>query len=98
MMKKIMFGIAILGFAGCAKNDTITIDGIVTMKGSAPHNYLNIRDTKSNKNYQINNADKFNLSQKQNMTLEIEANIIKKAVGAGHPATIRVIRMKDSKI
>jgi len=93
-MKKILIALAILGFIGCAQDNTMELEGRVAVKGSSPHTYLSIKDSKSQKSYKIQNQEKFNLMQKQNQIIKVEAILIKKAIGPGFPAVIEVVKVK----
>ena len=73
------------------------IVGKIKVKGSSPHTYLVIEDNKTHKSYTISNAKDFNLTNRQNEILKVEAKIIKKAVGPGFPAVIEVLEIKESK-
>ncbi len=93
-MKKIVIGLTIMGFIGCAQNNTMELEGRVAMKGSAVHSYLNIRDIKSNKSYRIQNQEQFDLMQKQNQTVKVKVKLIKEAIGPGFPAIVEVLEVK----
>jgi len=93
-MKKIFLVLSILGFIGCAQDNVMEIEGRVAMKGSSPHTYLSIKDTKSHKSYKIQNQAKFDLMTKQNQTVKVKAVLVKEAVGPGFPAVIEVIEVK----
>ena len=70
------------------------LEGRVAMKGSAPHTYLSIKDSKSQKSYKIQNQAEFDLMKKQNQTVKLKAVVIKEAVGPGFPAIIKVVEVK----
>lgn len=93
-MKKIITMLTLLGFIGCAQDNVIELEGRIAMKGSSPHTYLSIKDSKSHKSYKIQNEVKFNLSKKQNQTVKIKAVLIKEAIGPGYPALIEVVEVK----
>ena len=93
-MKKMVLILSFLGFIGCAQDNIMDIEGRVAMKGSSPHTYLTIKDTKSQKSYKIHNQAKFDLMTKQNQTIKIKAVLIKEAVGPGFPAVIEVVEVK----
>ena len=77
MIKKIVIGLSIMGLIGCAQNNTMELEGRLSVKGSSVHTYLNIKDIKSNKSYKIQNQESFDLMQKQNqMVKSSEFNII----------------------
>ena len=92
-MKKIIFT-AILSSLIVSTLNALTIIGKVKVKGSSPHTHTVIEELKSKKNYQVENCDEFNLINLQNKTLTIKAKIIKKSVGPGFPAVIKVISVK----
>jgi len=83
-----------MGFIGCAQDNMIELEGRVAVKGSSPHTYLSIKDSKSHKSYKIQNQEKFDLMKKQNQTVKIEAILIKEAIGPGFPAVIEVVEVK----
>ena len=93
-MKKIIVGLSLIGFIGCAQDNMMEIEGRVAMKGSSPHSYLSIKDSKSSKSYKIQNQGKFDLMNKQNQTVKVEAILIKEAIGPGFPAVIEVVEVK----
>ncbi len=93
-MKKIITMLALFGFIGCAQDNVIELEGKIAMKGSSPHSYLSIKDSKSHKSYKIKNEVKFNLSKKQNQTVKIKAVLIKESIGPGYPALIEVVEVK----
>jgi hypothetical protein len=78
-MKKIIIGLALMGLIGCAQNNTMELEGRLSVKGSSVHTYLNIKDIKSNKSYKIQNQESFDLMQKQNQTVKVKVKLIKKA-------------------
>ena len=85
---------AILSSLMVSTLNAFTIIGKVKVKGSSPHTHVVIEDLKSKKDYRVENCDEFNLINLQNKTLTIEAKLIKKAIGPGFPATIKVISVK----
>lgn len=93
-MKKIVIGLSIMGFIGCAQNNTMELEGRVAMKGSSVHTYLNIKDIKSNKSYRIQNQESFELMQKQNQTVKVKVKLIKKAIEPGFPAVVEVLEVR----
>ena len=95
-MKKLFSVLSILVFVfmGCAKDNIIEIEGRVAVKGTSPHTYLNIKDTKSQKSYKIQNQAEFDLMYKQNQNVKIKAVLIKEPIGPGFPAVIEVIEVK----
>lgn len=92
-MKKIILGLGILGFIGCAQNNIMEIEGRLAIKGSSVHTYLTIEDEKNHKYYQIQNRDSFDLDKRQNQTVKVKAKLIKKAVGPGFPAVIEILEV-----
>ena len=83
------------GISACADNDTLTIQGKIFIKGTAPHTYVVIEDSRDHKTYKINNQERFDLKKKQKQVLTVKAKQIKKAVGPGFPAEIEVISITD---
>lgn len=94
-MKKILIGLSLIGlFVGCAQDNVMELEGRVAMKGSAPHTYLSIKDSKSQKSYKIVNQAEFDLMTKQNQTVKVKAVLIKDAIGPGFPAVIEVVEVE----
>jgi len=93
-MKKILIVLTLFGFLGCAQENVMELEGKVAVKGSDPHSYLSIKDSKSQKSYKIQNQAKFDLMQRQNQTVKLKAVLVKEAVGPGFPAVIEVIEVK----
>ena len=93
-MKKIIIGLALMGLIGCAQNNTMELEGRLSVKGSFVHTYLNIKDIKSNKSYKIQNQESFDLMQKQNQMVKVKVKLIKKAIGPGFPAVVEVLEVK----
>ena len=94
-MKKILIGLSLIGLVvGCTQGNVMELEGRVAMKGSAPHTYLSIKDSKSQKSYKIQNQAKFDLMKKQNQTVKVKAVLIKEAVGPGFPSVIEVVEVK----
>ncbi len=93
-MKKVIIGLSLIGFFGCAQDNTIELEGRVAMKGSSPHTYLSIKDSKSQQSYKIQNQAEFDLMIKQNQTVKVKAVLIKDAIGPGFPAVIEVVEVK----
>ena len=85
-------------FGGCTNQkdldmNTITINGTIYMKGSAPHTYLVIEDKQHNK-YQITNPKKFDIIHKQNQTLSLQTKIIKQSKSPLIPTQIEIVEIK----
>ncbi len=94
-MKKILIGVSLIGLLmGCVQDNVMELEGRVAMKGSEPHTYLTIKDSKSQKSYKIQNQDKFDLMKRQNQTLKVKAVLIKEAIGPGFPAVVEVVEVK----
>lgn len=94
-MKKTVIGVGLIGLLmGCAQDNVMELEGRVAMKGSEPHTYLTIKDTKSQKSYKIQNQDKLDLMKKQNQTVKVKALLIKEAIGPGFPAVVEVVEVK----
>lgn len=93
-MKKILIALSFIGFIGCAQDNIMELEGRVAVKGSSPHTYLSVKDSKSQKSYKIQNQAEFDLMKKQNQTLKLKAVLIKDAIGPGFPAVIEVVEVK----
>jgi len=93
-MKKILIGLSLIGFLGCAQDNIMELEGRVAMKGSSPHTYLSIKDSKSQKSYKISNQAKFDLMTKQNQTVKLKAVLLKETIGPGFPAVIEVVEVQ----
>ncbi len=93
-MKKIFILLSFIVIIGCAQDNLIELEGRIAMKGSSPHTYLSIKDSKSQKSYKIVNQAEFDLMKKQNQTVKVKAVLIKDAVGPGFPAVIEVVEVK----
>ncbi|MDX1700622.1 MAG: hypothetical protein R3250_08400 [Melioribacteraceae bacterium] len=93
-MKKLIIALSLIGLIGCAQENIVEIEGRVAVKGSSPHTYLSIKDSKSHKSYKIQNQSEFDLMTRQNQTLKVKAVLIKEAVGPGFPAVIEVVEVK----
>lgn len=83
-----------MGFIGCAQDNIMELEGRVAVKGSSPHTYLSIKDSKSQKSYKIQNQTEFDLMKKQNQIVKVKAVLIKEAIGPGFPAVIEVVEAK----
>lgn len=92
-MKNIAKLVAIVPFVVSCTN-SMEITGVVKVKGSAPHTYLVIEDSKTNQDYQIKDAKKYHLEQKQNKTIKVKAKVVKKSLGAAFPAVIEILEVK----
>jgi hypothetical protein len=93
-MKKIFILLSFIGIIGCAQDNLMELEGRVAMKGSSPHTYLSIKDSKSQKSYKIQNQAEFDLMKKQNQMVKVKAVLIKDALGPGFPAVIEVVEVK----
>ena len=93
-MKKLIILLTFLGLTACAQENMMELEGKVAMKGSEPHTYFSIKDSKSQKSYKIQNQAKFDLMQRQNQTVKVKAVLVKEAIGPGFPAVIEVIEVK----
>ena len=105
----IMATVGLWSLSACASSDTsgvsaiqksettvaqsIIIRGRLSLRGSTPHSYLNIKDIDSGSSYKIENSKSFGLSSKQNQMVKIKAEIISEAVGPGLPSVIRVVKL-----
>ncbi len=94
MKKYIILASLIFGATGCANNQSIELSGKIAMKGSTPHTYLAIEDKDTHQEYKIINPQSFDLNSKQNQFVKLKAKLIKKAVGPGFPAIIKVVGFK----
>ena len=93
-MKKILIALSLMGFIGCAQDNMIELEGRVAVKGSSPHTYLSIKDSKSQESYKIQNQTEFDLMKKQNQIVKVKAVLIKEAIGPGFPAVIEVVEVQ----
>jgi len=94
-MKKIFIGVSLIGILmGCAQENMMELEGKIAVKGSEPHTYLSIQDTKTQKSYKIQNQAKFDLMNKQNQTLKVKAVLIKESIGPGFPAVVEVVEVQ----
>ena len=91
-MKRWLIALIIPLFAAC--NNIVEIEGVIKVKGSTPHTYLVIEDSKTNQDYQIIDAKKYHLDQKQNQKVKLKVKVVKKATGAGFPAIIEILELK----
>ncbi len=91
MIKKIIFSMTFL--VGLVFGDGILIEGRVSMKGSSIHSYLAIQDHKSQTLYKIENPESFGVHDRQNQTIKIRVKLLKKALGAGYPAVIKIMEV-----
>ena len=94
-MKKII-NIVLILLGVSANISAMEIVGKIKVKGSSPHTYLVIEDINNSKSYQISNPQDFNLINRQNETLKIEAKVRKEAIGPGFPSVIKVIEIKEN--
>jgi len=90
MKKTTLIGVA-LSLLGCANSADTIIEGKIAVKGSMPHTYLVIEDKATHKDYRIVNPKDFNLINRQNKIVKIKAEVVKKAIGPGFPAEIKVL-------
>ena len=98
-MKKLIIGLSLVGmFSFAQDNNIIHIEGRIAVKGSSPHTYLSIKDTKSHKSYKIQNQVEFDLMTKQNQTVKGKAVLIKEAVGPDHMERCWVLLGLDTKL
>ena len=93
-MNKLIIALSLIGLIGCSQDNIMELEGRIAMKGSSPHTYLSIKDTKSQKSYKIQNQTKFDLMKKQNQTVNLKAVLVKEAIGPGFPAVIEVVEVK----
>ncbi|GIT99903.1 hypothetical protein TSL6_04100 [Sulfurovum sp. TSL6] len=94
-MKKMFIGLSLIGlFVGCAQDNVMELEGRVAVKGSEPHTYLSIKDTKTQTSYKIHNQAKFDLTKKQNKMVKVKAVVVKEAIGPGFPAVIEVVEVQ----
>ena len=85
--------LGLLGFVACAKNDSLSIEGKLSVKGTSIHTYLNIKDIHTQKNYKIQNNNSFDLMNKQNQTIHIEATLIQASKVSTFPSLIKVVKI-----
>jgi len=93
MFTRILFILGLLAFVACAKNDTLNIEGKLSVKGTSVHTYLNIKDIHTQKNYKIQNKNSFDLINKQNQTIAIQAKLIQTSKNLTLPSLIEVIEI-----
>ena len=93
MYKILKITIIIFLLGGCMNATEIV--GKVKVKGSSPHTYLVIEDSKTHKSYKIKNADDFNLENMQNEILKLKVKVIKESIGPGFPAIVEVLNVKS---
>jgi hypothetical protein len=67
------------------------IEGRLAVKGIGKHTYLAIEEKNSGKIYKIQNAQDFGLFRYQNKKMKLHAKLIKKEIGPGFPAVIRIL-------
>jgi hypothetical protein len=90
----IAFGLGLGILIGCTQSQSMELAGRISIKGPAHHSYLSIYDKVSQKNYKIQNKEKFNLGKYQNKEVVIEVKIIKEAIGPGFPAIVQILKLK----
>ena len=93
-IKSIVGVLMALSILGCANSSDIELEGKLAVKGSEPFTYLSIKDKTTKKSYKIQNKESFDLMHKQKQIVKVKAELIKKAVGPGFPAVIRVVEVK----
>lgn len=95
MFLKRLFAIgAIFGILSCTQNSKILqLEGRISIKGSANHTYMSIRDKKTNKSYKIINKEYFKLLDKQNQIIKVKAKLIKESIAPGFPAVVEVMKV-----
>lgn len=94
MKKYVILLLVALGFMGCVNNTLMEIEGKLSVKGLSANTYLAIQDSKTKRNYKIQNQENFNLIDRQKQTVRVKAILIKEAVGPGFPAVIKVVEVK----
>jgi len=95
MKEKMITFLCVIGLLGCTQSESMELQGRIAVKGSERHTYLTIYDQKTHKSYKIKNKNAFDLMHKQDQTINLEAKLIKKAIGPGFPAVIEVTEVKE---
>jgi len=88
-MRKLAIVLALF-LMGC-KSNMITLDGVISIKGSSPHSFVAI--TANNRVYQIVNAKELNLSRLQNQRVRVEAKLVKDFKSIRRVKAIEVIKV-----
>ncbi len=91
-MKRWLMALTIPLFAAC--NNIVEIEGTIKVKGSMPHTYLVIEDSKTKKDIKIENPQDFKLYNKQNQIIKAKIELKKEKIGASFPAVGRIIEVK----
>lgn len=95
MKIKIFISIVYLTLLGCSQSPSLVVEGELLVKGSTPHSYLSIKDKTSHKTYKIKNKNSFDLIHMQKQNIKLKVEILKKSVGAGFPAVVKVLKVYD---
>jgi len=94
-MKQLIYTLCLgLMMSGCTTANEINLDGKIYVKGSSPHTYIVIEDSNTHKNYQIVNANEFDLKHKQKQHLNITAKIVKESKSPLVPTKIEVLEVE----
>ena len=63
--------------SGCTNHaKTLELEGAIYLKGSAPHTYLVLEDTRSHRMYRIANPTAFDLIHRQRQRVKVEAKLL----------------------
>ena len=97
-MKSFTTTLFFLSLLGCSQGSILMIEGKVSVKGYAHHNYLAIEDKVSHVTYHIKNGNDFNLTNRQYENIKIKIKVLKGTTGAGFPSLVEILKICDSKI
>ena len=93
LLSILISAIFISGFTMKSKSENlINIEGKIATFGSTPHTYIGIKV--GNKIYKISNPEDFKLNYLQNKKVKLKALLIKKEVGPGFPAEVKVVDLE----
>ena len=94
MMNNIIYKILLITVLTSIYGDAMELIGKIKVKGNMPHTYLTIEENNSNKSYNIENANEFNLTSMQNEIVTLKVKLLKQSIGPGFPAVIKVLKIK----
>lgn len=96
MKKRVLAALLSALFLGaCMNTQSIIVEGMVSYKGASPHSFLAVMDQKTHQIYKIANPTDFALEKRQNQSVKLKAQVVKKAIGRGFPAVIKVLRIES---
>jgi len=94
-MRKMILALGIgVMMMGCTDAKDLQIEGAIYVKGSSPHTYIVIEDSNTHKNYQIVNANEFDLQHKQKQHLNIKAKVVQPSSSPLVPTKIEVLEVE----